>query len=307
MDAVRERFYGLMACLCTEFRDDGSLDTELLAENTQKLGHSGTHGIYCMGATGEGYNISDAEFQQVVDIFVQYVPSSVVRIVGCYSPNMNQTLERARQAQAKGADAILFIPPYFVPLNRRERLRCFELVASECPDLGIVHYNTGNAPNVRLDADDYAELQAIPNFWGSKQTFISFEDWMEFRRRSPDIVHMPLDFLFVPSMMYGGRGIFSELPTLSPRFALELWNACIDKDWVKAVELHTRWTRFSGELYGPLHEQGYSYIALDKAFYNACGFMRTLPPRPPLDAVPPEVIRQVRQKIQERYPEFIYA
>jgi len=302
-----ERFYGLMACLCSEFRADGTLDEELQGENAQKLAQTGTHGIYCLGATGEGYNVTDDEFQRIVDVFIDNVPDSIVRIVGCFSPSLNQVLERVRYAEARGADAVLFIPPYFVPLNQKERLDSFEIVASACPNIGIIHYNTGNAGNVKLGADDYAKLQNIPNFWGSKQSFISFEDWMEYGRRSPNIVHMPLDGIFVPTMMYGGRGIFTELPALSPNFAMELWNACIEKDWETAVAMHTYWQRFGAEVYTALWQKGYSYIALDKFFYNLAGLMRTLPPRPPLQAVPDELTAEIRAQVEKKYSELLYA
>jgi 4-hydroxy-tetrahydrodipicolinate synthase len=307
MPASREQFRGLIACLTTDYRDDGSLDEELIAENAAKLAVSGAHGIYCLGATGEGYNVSDMEFERVVDILLRTVPPRLLRIAGCYSPNLGQVLDRARHAQAAGADGILFVLPYYVPLNRRERLTCFERLAAACPDIGIIHYNTGNAPKVMLDADDYAELASIPNFWGSKQVLTDFEAWLELCRRSPGLTHMPLDGLFVPSMMFGGRGIFTELCNLAPRFATALWEACTKEDWPTARRLQAYWHRYEAELYTPLWREGYSYVALDKAFYDVAGYVRATPPRPPLQAVPAEVQRELRVRMEREFPELLHA
>jgi 4-hydroxy-tetrahydrodipicolinate synthase len=307
MPASRERFRGLIACLTTDYHDDGSLDEELIAENAGKLARSGAHGMYCLGATGEGYNVTDAEFERVVDVLTRVVPPDLVRIVGCYGPCLEQVLERGRYAQSAGADALLFVPPYYVPLNRRERLDSFERLAVACPNVGIIHYNTGAVPRLMLDAEDYAELAAIPNVWGSKQVISDFDEWLEFCRRSPSLVHMPLDSLFVPTLLFGGRGIFTELCNMSPRFAQDIWNACAREDWGTARSLQERWHRYSAELYTPLWREGYSYIALDKAFYNIAGYVRTTPPRPPLQAVPADRQRQLRLRMQQDFPELLHA
>ncbi len=307
MDTGRARFRGLIGCLTTDYHADWSLNEELFAENAAKLARSGAHGVYCLGATGEGFNVTDREYERLVHLFVRTVPPDVFRIVGCYAPCLEHVVERARCAQAAGADAILFVPPFYAPLNRRERLACFARVAAACPSMGIVHYNTRSVPGVMLDAQDYAELETIPNVWGSKQVMTDFEGWLELGRRAPTLAHMPLDTLFVPSMMFGGRGIFSELPSMSPRFARGLWDACAGGDWATARGMQERVQRYGAELYMPLWVEGYSYMALDKAFYNVCGFLRTTPPRPPLDAVPPDVQRRLRARMEKDFPELLHA
>jgi hypothetical protein len=48
-------------------------------------------------------------------------------------------------------------------------------------------------------------------------------------------------------------------------------------------------------------------MALDKAFYNICGYLRTTPPRPPLEAVPLEVQRRLRARMEKDFPDLLHA
>src|SRR5207237_4296748 len=139
--------------------------------------------------------------------FVDEVGGRSLALVGCSAADSAEAIRRARFAQACGADGVLNALPYFVPLRADESYRYFADLASACPAVGIAHYNTLRA-GVYLSAKDYLRLAEIPNFVGSKQVGTDWWHFVELVRLTPQLAHMSVDSLFVPSMMLGGRGLW---------------------------------------------------------------------------------------------------
>jgi dihydrodipicolinate synthase/N-acetylneuraminate lyase len=108
---------------------------------------------------------------------------------------------------------------------------------------------------------------------------------------------MVLDDLLVPAMMLGGKGAFSAIVCLSPRFALEIYGACMQKDWERALQLQHQCNRFFKEVYEPLQARGYADPAIDKALMNAFGFVPGGEPRAPLSPVPRELERDIMKRV----------
>jgi len=174
-------------------------------------------------------------------------------------------------------------------------------LARACLGLGIVHYNEEITRYGSLGPNEYAELANLDNFWGSKLGDPGFAWWMELQRLTPGMAHLVLDNLLVPSMMLGGKGAFSILVCLSPRFALEMYAACLQGDWEKALRMQNDCNRFFNAVYEPLMTQGYSDPAIDKALMNAFGFVPGGVTRPPLLAVPKNLEREIMRRVEAEF------
>jgi dihydrodipicolinate synthase/N-acetylneuraminate lyase len=281
----RERMHGMMAHLPTVFLPNGELDEAALRSNIAVLRSSGIQAIYYPGSSAEFFNLSAQEYRRAIHIFVEEAGPECLKIAGGGWPRLGEILETACWLAENGLDAFLVILPYFVPLAAAERVECLRQIAAAAPTLGIIHYNTTYAPAVRCTCDDYAALNGVPNFWGSKQGSIRQQEWDELLRRTPAMRHMPLDDWLLPAMRSGGHGSFSLVTSLSPSFALRFFRECDTGNWEQAAKMDAEWKRFIDDLYVPLSQRGYSDIALDKAFIDGFGVLKAGAPRKPLQAV----------------------
>lgn len=297
-----DRFQGVIATLQTPFNKDGSIDKQLFKDNVRWLASSGAQGVYSNGSSAECFSISMEEYKYLTEVFVDEVEDKALKIVGCLSIDLRQTIVMARYAQECGADAIFTAPPFFNPLNRKERLLSMREVAKSCPRIGVIHYNEEILRYGMLAAEEYAELAEIDNFWGSKQGNLTTEEWMKLRRLTPNMPHLAgWDSLLTPAMMLGAKGVFSVAIWVSPKFTLELYEACLQENWNKALHMQQQWDQFMKEAYEPLQERGYSDPAIDKALANAFGFVPGGKTRPPLQSVTLQEEKEIKEKAKAAF------
>ena len=138
------------------------MDEDVLRQNIQAYQEVGMEAIYLLGTSGELFNISPAEYWRAVQIFVQEAGTNVLKVVGCASARLGESVETVEWLADAGADCVLTIPPYFIPLAAEERTAALRSIARACPSLGVVHYNTDYAPGVKFAPEDYAHLLDLP-------------------------------------------------------------------------------------------------------------------------------------------------
>ena len=296
---VDTRLVGMIAHMPSVFDAAGAISEAALRHNLRRLRESGLRAVYLMGSSGEFFNVSAEDYRRAVKVFVEEVGPHVLKIVGCGSPRLRETIETVSWLNTAGVDAVLLIPPYFVPLNSNERVSCLRNIAAACPNLGVIHYNTGYAPAVRFAPEDYRELSRVPNFWGSKQGSMTPELWLQLRDSAPGLRHLTLDDGLVWAMRAGGWGVFSLVTSFSPRFALGWYEACRAEDWERAERMDREFRDFMDEVYWPLSRRGYSDIAVDKALVDCFGVLKAGDPLPPLQAVDPLDREWAARKIAE--------
>jgi dihydrodipicolinate synthase/N-acetylneuraminate lyase len=276
---------GMLAHVPMVYNADGSIDEEGLRRNIRRLTSEGIEAIYILGSSGEFFNVSAEESRRVVRLFVEEAGARILKVAGCGLPCLGDAIKTARWLNASGIDALMVIPPYFIPLNSEERIRSIREIAAACPDVGIVHYNTSYAPGVQFTVDDYVTLGDVPNFWGTKQGTVTTEFWQELKRRTPKLHHLTLDDWLVRAMKLGGYGSFSLITSFSPKFALRWFEACAAGNWQRAEAMDEEWTRFMDRVYMPISRRGYSDVAVDKALIDCFGVLTAGDPRSPLNPV----------------------
>src|SRR6516162_8863793 len=105
------------------YKPDGDINEEALSTNIRRLVSEGIEAIYLLGSSGEFFNVSPDEYRRAAKLFVKESGPNVLKIVGCGSPRLGETIEMARWLNTSGVDCLLVIPPYFIPLNSEERRR----------------------------------------------------------------------------------------------------------------------------------------------------------------------------------------
>jgi 4-hydroxy-tetrahydrodipicolinate synthase len=102
---------GVCTITLTPFTDEGDVDLTAIDSLTELYLDSGVHGLTILGIMGEAHKLSDAERHAVMRQYLSAAAGRVPVIAGCSAMATRVTTERAREAEAAGATAVMVAPP----------------------------------------------------------------------------------------------------------------------------------------------------------------------------------------------------
>ena len=104
---------GVFPIVPTIFDETGALDEMGQRATIDLLLRAGVHGMVLLANASEGYAVSDAERSKIITWVVGHVKGRVPVVVTCNHPSTVGAVRLALEAQELGADAVMFLPPFF--------------------------------------------------------------------------------------------------------------------------------------------------------------------------------------------------
>ncbi len=104
---------GVFPIVPTIFDERGNLDGVGQRATIDFLLRAGVHGLVVLANASEGYAVGDAERTILVAAAIKQVDGRVPVVVTCNHPSTAGALRFAREAEGLGADAVMFLPPFF--------------------------------------------------------------------------------------------------------------------------------------------------------------------------------------------------
>jgi 2-keto-3-deoxy-L-arabinonate dehydratase len=105
---------GCIPILCTPFLEDGSIDLESLEREIDWVIAEGATGVAALALASEGYKLTEPERDAVTATTVRAVAGRVPVVISADGAGTEVAVDRARRAEAAGADALMVLPPSFV-------------------------------------------------------------------------------------------------------------------------------------------------------------------------------------------------
>ncbi len=108
----------VLATCCLPWREDFTLDEPCFRRSIRHLVAAGLPDLYVFGTAGEGHAVSDADFRDVVEIFVEEMKAAGgTPMVGVIALPLRTLLERIDFAAKRGVGVFQFCLPAWGPLN----------------------------------------------------------------------------------------------------------------------------------------------------------------------------------------------
>jgi len=292
---------GIYALVPTPYNNKGEFNEKVFRENIKKVCKAGIHGIVTTGTLGEFNTISWEEHQRlIVALKDETSKYNTTSIAGCSGVNTREAIKKTKFAEENGIDAVMNVVPFYQILNRDEVVEYYSNLACACPNIGIIVYNNPFTGRVLHNAETFKRLSKIPNIIGSKETTADFVHWMELVKIK-ELSFMHIDHVFVPSMMWGGKGCFSFSACLKPDLILQAYHACIEKDWEKAMDLQYKINDllFINNL-GDYIMRPAGDPSLFKPMIEAAGFLKTGNPGKPYLPISDKLKKSLEKQMKEK-------
>ncbi|MCE4224650.1 4-hydroxy-tetrahydrodipicolinate synthase [Methylobacterium sp. C25] len=249
MTDTRSRLRGSMTALVTPFRD-GAFDEAAFRKFVDWQIEQGTHVLVPTGTTGESPTLSHDEHDRVVEVCIKQAAGRVPVIAGAGSNSTIEAVERARHAEAAGADAVLTVTPYYNKPTQEGMYAHFKAV-NDAVGIPIIIYNIPGRSIVDMSVDTMARLFELKNIAGVKDATAKI-DRVSLQRHAMGEEFIQLsgeDATALAFNAHGGKGCISVASNVAPRLSADLQEATLAGDYAKALSIQDRLTPLHGALF----------------------------------------------------------
>ncbi|MEZ4663407.1 MAG: dihydrodipicolinate synthase family protein [Caldilineaceae bacterium] len=292
-----ETMRGVYPILVTPFHDDGGIDEASLRRLIDFNIAAGVHGLgVALGS--EIYKLSEAERDLVTRVVVEQVAGRVKVVINTGAPGTDLAIHYSRRAQELGADALMILPPSFMPAGAAEVIEYYRAIsdAVQIPifmqDVVTSTIPAGLALQVAQACEwvQYIKVESAP-----------------ITAKVADMVKVAGEQLTVFGGAGGGyfieemrRGSVGTMPFCSqPEAFVQIWDLCQAGDEAAARAIFNRMlipiSRISGQGAGLFHE-------IHKELLRHRGIIRTSKVRSPAPSMDALTRRELQQLLDELYP-----
>ncbi len=219
---------GVFPAITTPFRPDLAVDHEHLARHAAWLIEHGARGIVALGSLGEAATLTGEEKRAVLATAAAAcaaAPRPVPLVAGISALATREAVDLARAAAAAGAQGLMVLPPYVYRGDRRETAAHFRAVIAATP-LSCMLYNNPLAYGTDVDAEQMAELAALPNLEAVKESSADVRRVTAIRQRLGDrlAIFIGVDDLLVEGVQAGAVGWIAGLVNALPAESMRLFD-----------------------------------------------------------------------------------
>ncbi len=236
-EKLGERLRTVHAINVTPFREDRSVDYDLLERHIEFLIASGLDMIVPCGNTGEFYALSVQEAQAVTRFVVEQVGGRTAVLAGI-GYDLGTAREMALAAQEAGADAVMVHQPVHPYLMREGLIRYYAGIARSV-EIGVVLY----ARHEAIDREVLSRVAGIENVLAIKYAINDLPRFADLVQT----VEAPVVWVCGTAEMWapfffaaGAEGFTSGLVNIAPEMSLAMLDGLRrgDAEAVRAVWRH---------------------------------------------------------------------
>lgn len=232
-------FRGSMVAIITPFDAQGNFDAENYRQLIEFQIENGTDVIVPCGTTGESATLDYSEHNQVIKTCIEQVNKRVPVLAGTGSNSTSEAIEISCHAKELGADGVLLVSPYYNKPSQEGLYQHFKAIAKKVT-LPQVLYNVPGRTGMNMAAETTIRLAEIDHIVAIKEASGDLIQASEIIARAGDKIDVLSgdDFLTLPLMACGGKGVISVTANIMPKQVKAMVQAIQESRWEEARQQH---------------------------------------------------------------------
>jgi 4-hydroxy-tetrahydrodipicolinate synthase len=286
---------GAMTALITPFKN-GKVDEETYAKLIQRQIDNGIDWVVPVGTTGESATLTHNEHKRCIEIAVEVCKGTNTKVLaGAGSNSTHESIDLARFAETKGADAVLSVSPYYNKPTQKGLYEHYKALANAI-DIPVVLYNVPGRTCSNIEVETAIKLfNDVKNIIAIKEATGKIENVVALCSNSDISVISGDDAINYPIMATGGKGCISVTSNLLPNRIADLIHSALKGDFDTSRAINEELYDINKVLFIESNP-----IPIKYAMYEA-GLMPTLEYRLPLV----EPCSENKKKIKEILDEYL--
>jgi 4-hydroxy-tetrahydrodipicolinate synthase len=233
-----EQLFGAnLVAMVTPMDPDGAISEPGVAGLVDHLLATGCDGIVVNGTTGESPTLSGAEAAGLVRAVVTRVAGRARVIAGVGTYDTADSVRRAHEAEAAGADALLLVCPYYSRPTQAGIVAHCRAVA-DATSLPVMLYDVPARTGTAMAAATLVELAGHPRIRAVKDAKGDLFEATSVMARTSLAYYCGIDELNLPYLACGATGVLSVVGNLVADRNAELIRAVRGGDLDAARAIH---------------------------------------------------------------------
>jgi len=230
----------VITAMVTPFNEKLEIDFDAVEKLAKYLANNGSDAILVAGTTGESPTLTHDEELELLSVVKAAVGSKAKIVMGAGSNCTETAVTMSKKVQAKGADALLSVVPYYNKPSQRGLIEHFGTIARST-DLPIILYNIQGRTGINMQGGTIAAIaRQNPNVVAVKQSNSDLDLVSDIVAQCPDdfIVYSGDDSLTLPMLSLGAHGVISVASHLIGTEIKEMVTKFKSGDIKEAKKLH---------------------------------------------------------------------
>jgi 4-hydroxy-tetrahydrodipicolinate synthase len=230
---------GVFPAITTPFRNDQTVDHDLLRQHTAWLIDRGCDGIVALGSLGEGATLSFAEKVAVLESCRAALGTRAPLVAGIGALSTAESVALAREAHRVGCEGLMVLPPYVYRGDWRETKAHMDAIITATP-LSCMLYNNPIAYGIdfvpwQVQAlCQHENLHSIKESSGDIRRIAAIRELIDDRLE----IFVGIDDLIVEGIAAGATGWIAGLVNAFPEASVRLFELARSGGMDAARELY---------------------------------------------------------------------
>lgn len=302
----------ILGTACIPWTPGYRLDERAFCTELRHLVRSGIRHIYLFGTAGEGYALTDAQFESVAARFVREMDDlarafkcRLYPMAGVISLSTTTILERIGRLRDLGIQDIQISLPSWGALTERELFTFFHQVCDAFPDCRFLHYNLMRTKRL-VTPDEYARLAGeIPNLVATKNGNTDIVYLSGLMRKAPVLRHFITEIGFAYASLVGQPGLLISLGCTNLQRAGQFFQAALHRDAKTVLGMQAEFITMLQALMTATEHRPFIDGAYDKLFCRMHEGRFPLRLLPPYESTTPEMFRRFVAALRRQLPQWI--
>ncbi|MBX7207942.1 MAG: dihydrodipicolinate synthase family protein [Verrucomicrobiaceae bacterium] len=293
----------ILATCCVPWREDFTFDEALFRAQVRHLIAGGISDLYTFGTAGEGYAVTERQFDEITRVFLDETQiDGVQTMTGLISLSLPTIVERIGRARDMGARRFQISLPSWGKLSDAEVDVFFRETCGRFPDCEFLHYNLLRTHRILTPAEYGVLARRHPNLVATKNSTTDIDRLRGLLAEAPQLQHFITEGGFAEAAMMGECGFLISLANTKPSLGRAYFEAGKrrEKAFLEPVQ------RESAEIIAELLAFAKTEAHMDGAFDKM--FLRLHLPGFPLRLLPPyagvseATMERFARLLAEKYP-----
>lgn len=228
----------IMATCCVPWDEAGQFAETVFRRSVRSTLATGTKHVYVFGTAGEGYAVTDRQFDQIVAAFADEMrQGGADPMVGVISLSLGTILERIERSRDLGVRQFQISLPSWAALGEQELFAFFDQVCGRFPDCRFMHYNLMRTKRL-ITGKEYGRLaEAHLNLVATKNCGDSMSHIQSLIEDAPQLQHFLSERGYGYGCQFGECSILASFTMNWPKQrALFAAGKCLDLATISAIE-----------------------------------------------------------------------